>query len=54
MSTNKTTNYQLHKWEADDNFLRTEFNENFAGIDEALGSKAEIVTGTYKIGRAHV
>ena len=43
MSTNKTTNYQLHKWEADDDFLRSEFNENFAKLDEA----ARVVVGAY-------
>ncbi len=29
MSTKKTQNYQLHQWEATDDFLRAEFNENF-------------------------
>ena len=33
MSTNKTTNYNLHAWEAGDDFLRSEFNENFAKLD---------------------
>ena len=32
-----TTNYQLHQWEASDDFLRTDFNEDFAKIDAALG-----------------
>lgn len=36
MSTNKTPNYGLHAWEAGDDFLRTEFNENFAALDESL------------------
>ena len=44
MSTNKTQNYNLHKWEADDDFLRTEFNENFAKID---AQAVRIITGTY-------
>ena len=35
MSTKKTQNYQLHQWEATDDFLRTEFNENFGKLDEA-------------------
>ena len=39
MSTNKSQNLKLHLWEPEDNFLRTEFNENFAAIDAAL--KAE-------------
>ena len=31
-----TTNYQLHQWEASDDFLRTDFNEDFAKIDTAI------------------
>ena len=31
-----TTNYQLHQWEAEDDFLRTDFNEDFAKIDAAI------------------
>ena len=57
-----TTNYQLHQWEASDDFLRTDFNEDFAKIDNAIkvvadasasglanldASKAEFVTGSY-------
>ena len=55
-----TTNYQLHQWEASDDFLRTDFNTDFQKIDAALGEKAEaeetqaeldkkaeIVKGTY-------
>ena len=37
MSTHKTPNYKLHKWESQDDFLRTEFNENFAKIDAEIG-----------------
>ena len=40
MSSNKTTNYQLHLWEPEDNFLRTEFNENSEKVDAALGELA--------------
>ena len=36
-----TTNYQLHQWEASDDFLRTDFNTDFQKIDAALGAKAE-------------
>ena len=43
MSTKKTQNYQLHQWEATDDFLRAEFNENFGKLDEA----ARVVVGTY-------
>ena len=56
-----TTNYQLHQWEANDDFLRTDFNEDFAKIDAGIKSaadaaagaastaagKARIVTGSY-------
>ena len=51
-----TTNYGLHQWEATDDFLRTDFNTDFAKIDAALGEKADgedladkcgAVTGTY-------
>ena len=31
-----TTNYQLHQWEPGDNFLRTDFNADFAKIDAAI------------------
>ena len=44
---NYTQHYQLHQWEATDNFLRTDFNTDFGKIDGALGSKAELVTGAY-------
>ena len=36
-----TTNYGLHQWEATDDFLRTDFNTDFAKIDAALGEKAD-------------
>ncbi len=32
-----TPNYQLHQWEPTDNFLRTDFNQDFEKIDTALG-----------------
>ena len=35
-----TTNYQLHQWVPEDDFLRTDFNEDFAKIDAALGEAA--------------
>src|SRR5690554_668227 len=34
MSSEKTPNLQLHKWQASDYVLRTEFNDNFAKIDD--------------------
>ena len=53
-----TEHYQLHQWVPEDDFLRTDFNEDFAKIDaaikseaeaaaEALAGKAEIVKGSY-------
>ena len=31
-----TTNYKLHQWEPEDDFLRTDFNQDFAKIDTAI------------------
>ena len=42
-----TEHYQLHQWVPEDDFLRTDFNEDFAKIDAALEGKPEIVTGSY-------
>ena len=36
MATNHTTNYALNLWEANDKFVREEFNENTSKIDTAL------------------
>ncbi len=54
MSTNKTTNYQLHLWEPEDDFLREEFNENSTKTDAALAAhdkdiaaRLRIVSGSY-------
>ncbi len=44
MSTNKTQNYHLHAWEASDDFLRSEFNENFAAIDGVMKAIAGTVS----------
>ena len=45
MSTHKSQNLNLHLWEPDDDFLRTEFNENFTAIDAGLEStKGELET----------
>ena len=45
MSTRKTQNYQLHQWEATDDFLRTEFNENFTKLDEAVAAEVAARAG---------
>ena len=46
-----TANYGLHQWVPEDVFVRTDFNEDLAKIDTALGNmsnaKAELVIGTY-------
>lgn len=34
---NLTANYRLHQWEPTDPFLRTDFNQDLAAIDTALG-----------------
>ncbi len=55
---NYTEHYQLHQWEPSDNFLRTDFNQDFARIDTGIRAakaqaerlereKAEISTGAY-------
>ena len=36
-----TPNYGLHQWVPEDQFLRTDFNEDFKKIDTALGQKAD-------------
>lgn len=43
MSTNKTQNYNLHSWVPEDDFLRSEFNDNFTGIDAALKSLSNAI-----------
>ena len=44
MSSHKTQQFQLHVWEPEDDFLRSEFNENFSRLDSQI---QRIVTGTY-------
>ena len=39
---NYTEHYQLHQWVPTDDFLRTDFNTDFAKIDAALGEKAGV------------
>lgn len=40
MSTNKTSNYQLHSWLPQDEFHLTEINENFTKLDTAIKAEA--------------
>ena len=49
-----TEHYQLHQWVPEDDFLRTDFNQDFARIDAGIAaalaaaeSKAQVVTGSY-------
>ena len=44
-----TPNYQLHQWEPQDPFLRTNFNEDLQKIDTALGALSieRIAFGSY-------
>jgi len=42
-----TEHYHLHQWEPEDNFLRTDFNEDFRVLDKALALKPEILSGSY-------
>ena len=46
-----TTNYQLHQWEASDDFLRTDFNADFAKIDVAIKG-VETAANTALAGKA--
>ena len=41
MASNYTTNYQLNQWEAGDQVLRTEFNQDNQKIDAALKGLAD-------------
>ena len=60
MSSSKSKNLKMHVWAATDAVLRSEFNDNFNSIDEAVGSvsstlgslgssfgSCEIYTGEY-------
>lgn len=47
MSSNKSEHFQLHLWNPQDDFLREEFNENFAALDAATGGKIGAVFGSY-------
>ena len=43
----KTANYQLNQWEPEDDFLRTDFNEDNAKIEAALNLKCAVIVGSY-------
>ena len=44
-----TTNYQLHQWVPEDDFLRTDFNTDFQKIDAALAGLQEGLDGKCRI-----
>lgn len=54
MSANKSQNLKLHLWEPEDNFLRAEFNENFAAIDTAVKAEQVAREQAIKAGRASI
>ena len=43
MASNYTENYGLCQWEATDQVLRTDFNEDSAKVDEALAQNAQSI-----------
>ena len=45
MATNHTTNYQLNQWEATDQVLRTDFNQDNAKLDAALAAHDTALAG---------
>ena len=44
-----TQHYQLHQWEPNDNFLRTDFNTDLEKIDTAIhaADQEDYIAGTY-------
>lgn len=49
MPSKFTENYHLSQWEPEDNVLRTDFNEDNAKIETALGALADSKLGTLEI-----
>ena len=43
-----TEHYQLHQWQPQDPFLRTDFNEDLQKIDTALDGLVEKTTWDYQ------
>lgn len=48
MSTNKSEHLKLHLWEPEDDFLRTEFNENFSALDGAVAGETAARTSAIR------
>ena len=51
---NYTPNYQLHQWEPQDPFLRTDFNADLSKIDTTLGELAEAAAQVDKLGNCEI
>lgn len=51
---NFTPNYQLHQWEPEDPFLRTDFNADLSKIDTTLGELAEAAAQVDKLGNCEI
>lgn len=49
MAANYTANYNLCQWEATDQVQRTDFNQDNAKIDAALGDLATVAAGTISL-----
>ena len=55
VSTNKTPNLELHRWEPLDRFTRAEFNDNFTKIDATWGDLSTAVGAlSGKLGRSEL
>lgn len=47
MASKQTEHYGLNQWEAGDNFLRAEFNEDNRKVDAAIAATPKVVVGSY-------
>ena len=47
MASSYTNNLSLPQWELDDRILVEEFNEAMHNIDEAVGTKVQMLVGSY-------
>ena len=48
-----TSNYQLHQWVPEDDFLRTDFNTDFQKLDEALAGLQTALDGKCQLKRGN-
>jgi hypothetical protein len=54
MSSNKTTNLNLHKWVGEDYVLRTEFNDNFDTVDTEIHSHKTNTSNPHNVTKSQV